>query len=591
MSIVTLAARLRVLERAARVLQMLVERAGNRLRPALTRESDLTWTILPAGVQSESGHCWTVKLPKSCPYGESGESRPTHYLRLFENETELGPALSLHDDIRKIGAGRYSHWGGCLFFSSSDNTSPIANGRRYRFLLERLDQRDLAGQIQDIVNLDVTLSSPCVSSPRQKILLVAASLGPGGAERQWCYLARGLKQRGFDVTFAVTGDLNGSNGHYRPLLQELELEPIVIDQYRGDLKGAISDKAMTRLRSLEVTASFMRSLCGFVSLLLALKPHAIIAQLDSPNLISSLAGQLAGVPRVVMTFHNYNPDKLPFAHAAFRPLYQAFSRSPRIRMAAVANSSRADYAAWMGVSDAEIAVIPCALDPTAMKRGADEDIHCLRDELGISEHALTVLGVFRLSQEKRPFVFIDVCARIAAVCPNLVVLLAGVGPLREELERKVSERGLGGVIRLLGRREDVGALYCLADMLLHTAALEAMPNALLEAQALGVPVVATATGAVPELVLHGKTGYVSAIDDVEDLARRSIELLSDPVLARRLGRAGIEHVKQFANIEDMARQYLDLVGLVTPASSAPMPNSNDEALQGAPNTSATSSHA
>src|SRR3954463_3497582 len=127
---------------------------------------------------------------------------------------------------------------------------------------------------------------------------------------------------------------------------------------------------MTRVRSLEAAAWFMHSpLRAFVSLLLALKPHAIIAQLDSPNLISSLAGQLAGVPRVVMTFHNYNPDKLPFAHAAFRPLYQAFSRSPRIRMAAVANSSRADYAAWMGVSDAEIAVIPCALDPTAMKRG------------------------------------------------------------------------------------------------------------------------------------------------------------------------------------------------------------------------------
>src|SRR5262249_36645389 len=161
----------------------------------------------------------------------------------------------------------------------------------------------------------------------------------------------------------------------------------------------------------------------------------------------------------------------------------------------------------------------------------------------------------RLSREKRPFVFIDVCARIAAACPNVVVLLAGDGPQREEVEREVSERGLGGVIRLLGRRDDVGTLYCLANMLLHTAALEAMPNVLLEAQGLGVPVVAAATGAVPELVLHGKTGYLSAVDNIEDLASRSIELLSDPVLARQLGQAGIEHVKQFANIEAMSRQY------------------------------------
>jgi glycosyltransferase involved in cell wall biosynthesis len=251
-------------------------------------------------------------------------------------------------------------------------------------------------------------------------------------------------------------------------------------------------------------------------------------------------------------------------------------------MAAVANSSRADYAAWMGMPDAEIAVIPCALDPSATKRAADEDIRGLRNELGISEHAPTVLGVFRLSQEKRPFVFIDVCARIAAAFPNLVVLLAGEGPQREEIERRVSERGLSGVIRLLGRRDDVGVLYCITDMLLHTAALEAMPNVLLEAQALGVPVVAAATGAVPELVLHGKTGYLSAIDDIEGLAHRSIELLSDPVLAGNLGRAGIEHVKQFADIEAMARQYLKLVGLVTPGPSAPMPNRSNPALRPGP---------
>src|SRR5262249_39702968 len=118
----TLAARLRVTERAVRVSRMLVERAAGVLqmlleragilRPALTRDtiSDLAWTISPVGVRSESGHCWVVKLPASCPYGQSLESGSTHYLRLFENEMELDPAWSFHDDIRKLGAGRYSHW-------------------------------------------------------------------------------------------------------------------------------------------------------------------------------------------------------------------------------------------------------------------------------------------------------------------------------------------------------------------------------------------------------------------------------------------------------------------------------------------------
>jgi hypothetical protein len=79
----------------------------------------------------DSGHSWTVELPANVPDGDGPDCAPRSYLRLFEDEVELGPPYALHDQIRQLGGGRYSHWGRALYFSTSDNTSPLLNGRSY----------------------------------------------------------------------------------------------------------------------------------------------------------------------------------------------------------------------------------------------------------------------------------------------------------------------------------------------------------------------------------------------------------------------------------------------------------------------------
>jgi hypothetical protein len=87
-------------------------------------------------VEHESGLCWRAALPAGLPDGDE-PARPYHStLRLFEDERELGPAHAIHDEIRRNGRGRFSHWGQGLYFSTSDGSSPLANGRRYAVLLE-----------------------------------------------------------------------------------------------------------------------------------------------------------------------------------------------------------------------------------------------------------------------------------------------------------------------------------------------------------------------------------------------------------------------------------------------------------------------
>jgi hypothetical protein len=75
----------------------------------------------------ERGNCYVAPLPRKLISDSNGRSR----LRLLEDGQELPFSHSSHDDIRELGAGRYSHWGDAVFFSSSDNTDPAKNGRRY----------------------------------------------------------------------------------------------------------------------------------------------------------------------------------------------------------------------------------------------------------------------------------------------------------------------------------------------------------------------------------------------------------------------------------------------------------------------------
>ncbi|MCE5240770.1 hypothetical protein LLH23_20095 [bacterium] len=100
-------------------------------------------TIDPAAVSAEKGFCYTVGIQASCKPDTPAASAAS-YLRLFENDQELGPAHSMHQTIRDAGEGAFSHWSGDpsgqpaqLYFSASDNTDPRRNGRRYRWAIIR----------------------------------------------------------------------------------------------------------------------------------------------------------------------------------------------------------------------------------------------------------------------------------------------------------------------------------------------------------------------------------------------------------------------------------------------------------------------
>lgn len=92
-----------------------------------------TYAINVSTLRLDTGYCYKAgQIPFA---GDSSQEPTGSTLRLFENGVELGPAHTFHDDIRQIGRGSFSHWGKDLFFSASDNTNPLTNGRKYTYTL------------------------------------------------------------------------------------------------------------------------------------------------------------------------------------------------------------------------------------------------------------------------------------------------------------------------------------------------------------------------------------------------------------------------------------------------------------------------
>ncbi len=146
--------------------------------------------------------------------------------------------------------------------------------------------------------------------------------------------------------------------------------------------------------------------------------------------------------------------------------------------------------------------------------------------------------VARLVPIKAHEVFLAMAARVHRALPAARFLIVGDGDLRAPLEQRVAELGLGGAVHFLGWRADIDKLYADIDVVALTSRNEGSPVALIEAMAAGVPVVSTEVGGVADVVAHGVTGLLAAMDDDEALARHVVTLLGDRDTGRRMGQEG-----------------------------------------------------
>jgi glycosyltransferase involved in cell wall biosynthesis len=176
-----------------------------------------------------------------------------------------------------------------------------------------------------------------------------------------------------------------------------------------------------------------------------------------------------------------------------------------------------------------------------------------------------VLGaVGRLSAEKGFDLLIRASDQLLKNGFDLELLIIGEGDERQRLEAMIASLGRADRIRLLGYRADVRGLYEAMDIFALSSLREGLPNVVLEAMAMEVPVVATRVAGVPHLIADGDNGLLAEPCDLAGLTRALAHLLSDAGLRRRLSRAGrttIETRYSFAGRMDRVRTvYEELLG-------------------------------
>lgn len=146
-------------------------------------------------------------------------------------------------------------------------------------------------------------------------------------------------------------------------------------------------------------------------------------------------------------------------------------------------------------------------------------------------------------------------AALAAGGSRFEFLLAGDGPERENLAGLITELGLSDRIRLLGEVENVPALFAGAHLAVHPSKSEGLSNAILEAMAEGLPVVATSVGGTPEIIRNGQNGLLVAPGDPNSLASAIQRLIVDFELRNQLGMKALQWVRNYCTAERVAEEY------------------------------------
>ena len=164
----------------------------------------------------------------------------------------------------------------------------------------------------------------------------------------------------------------------------------------------------------------------------------------------------------------------------------------------------------------------------------------------------TVAMVGRLVQQKNPLLFVAAAAALHARMPDARFVLIGDGPLRGQIQAAVDAAGLGAACRLAGERSDVHELLRQADLFWLTSDWEGLPNAVIEALACGLPVVATNVGGTGDVLRDGHEGFLVAPGDRDALVARSIAIFSDPALQARMRTAARARAETFG-IDAMVR--------------------------------------
>lgn len=352
-------------------------------------------------------------------------------------------------------------------------------------------------------------------------------------------LARGGLENG------VVNLLNGlPPGEFEQAVCCLDTRGEMADRVRGDVPIFVLDRGRHDLR---LPLRLKRLIADW-------RPDVVHCRNWNSWLDTVAAHQLApGRRKLVWSFHGFaDRDDFPTR----RQVISRMLARRTDRLAAVCHDAASRFADKAGVPVRRFEVLYNGVDTTRFGRVADRSAR--RAALGIADDALLVLTVANFSPVKDHAALLEAIARLpAAGSASRRFLFLGEGPLRGALEAQAAALGLQDQVSMPGSSDRVADYLAVADAFVLPSRLEGMSNAILEAMASGLPVIARAVGGNPELVVDGETGFLCRPGDVADLADALGRLVADAPLRRQMALAARVRAEALFSIDAMMNAYGD----------------------------------
>jgi len=274
------------------------------------------------------------------------------------------------------------------------------------------------------------------------------------------------------------------------------------------------------------------------------------------SVLGALAAKLAGVPHVVRTVHGLREPMTGWNTLKFR-IYEALERAVLLCFAdlvVAVSRSMADMLRRSGYRPTSVTQIHNGINlgTIAARRSRDE----VRRQLGIDPAAFVIGTAGRLSPVKGQAGLLRAVRQIRDAQPGTICVMVGGGPLEAELRAEATTLGIAEACRFTGARDDVHDLVGAMDVFVLPSLSEGIPMALLEAMALGTPVVASAVGGVPEVIQDGVNGLLVPAGDHRLLAAACVQLAGDRAYAQTLADRARRFVEERFSHERSGRALL-----------------------------------
>jgi len=355
---------------------------------------------------------------------------------------------------------------------------------------------------------------------------ITHDLAIGGLQQVVVNICRTIDRECFDVSVLCLRHL----GSYVPDIEALGIKVMLIPQnQRTDYLSFLKVAKILREQKIDV----------------------IHTHNTQPFIDGTLGALISKVRTIVHTDHARDfPDKKRYMFAEWLMSQFAY------RVVGVSDHTAWNLMHYEKISRKKIITIHNGVDGSRFNIYVDKQKK--RTELGIMKDGPIIgLGV-RLTKQKGIAYLLDAMKLVLMHFPDTTLVIAGDGPIEDDLKRKAAKLGLGRNVVFVGPRLDIPELLKLFDLYVLPSLWEGLPMVLLEAMAAGCPIVCTDVGGVSTAVKHEVNGLLVKPADIEALSAAIISLLSDKAKRECLAQNGLKRFQESFSAEIMTRKYEQL---------------------------------